>query len=212
MQGVARFLARASFTPLHIRGSENLTRQGPCVIVSNHASYLDSYVLVAAVPFAFSFVAKGELAASWINRLFLNRIQTEYVERFDRQKGIEDARRISLAARKGRSLMFFAEGTFTRMPGLLPFHMGAFLAAAEAGVPVVPIAIRGTRSILLGDTWFPRRGMIAVTIGKPIEPEKFAEGSASELWKAAIALRDASREHILRYCGEPDLSHEKSPI
>jgi len=211
MRGVARFLARASFTPLLITGSENLPRGRPCVIVSNHASYIDSYVLVAAVPLEFSFVAKGELAARWINRLFLERIQAELVERFDRQKGIEDARHIAGAAREGRSLMFFAEGTFTRMPGLLPFHMGAFIAAAEAGVPVVPVAIRGTRSILLDDTWFPRRGMITVTIGKPIKPEKTEGESASDLWKAALKRRDAAREHILRYCGEPDLSHEKPP-
>jgi 1-acyl-sn-glycerol-3-phosphate acyltransferase len=212
MRGVARFLARSSFTPLMVAGSQNLPHGRPCVIVSNHASYIDSYVLVAAVSLEFSFVAKGELAASWINRLFLERIQAELVERFDRQKGVEDARHIAGAAREGRSLMFFAEGTFTRMPGLLPFHMGAFIAAAEAGVPVVPVAIRGTRSILLDDTWFPRRGMITVTIGKPIEPEKTEGGSASDRWKAALKLRDASREHILRYCGEPDLSHEKPPL
>jgi 1-acyl-sn-glycerol-3-phosphate acyltransferase len=212
MRGVARFLARASFTPLLVTGSENLPRGRPCVVVSNHASYIDSYVLVAAVPLELSFVAKGELAASRINRLFLKRIQAEFVERFDKQKGIDDARRIAAAARKGRSPMFFAEGTFTRVPGLLPFHMGAFLAAAEAGIPVVPVAIRGTRSILLDDTWFPRRGAITVTIGRPLEPEGTDGGSASDLWKSALKLRDAAREHILRYCGEPDLSHEKPPI
>jgi len=209
---VARFLARASFTPLLVTGLENLPRGRPCVIVSNHVSYIDSYVLVAAVPLELSFVAKGELAARWINRVFLKRIRAELVERFDRQKGIEDARRIARAAREGRSLMFFAEGTFTRMPGLLPFHMGAFIAAAEAGVPVVPVAIRGTRSILLDDTWFPRRGTIAVTIGKPVEPGTADPGQGPDLWKTALKLRDASREHILRYCGEPDLADEKSPI
>jgi len=210
MRGVARLLARASFTPLHVTGRENVSQGRPCVIVSNHASYIDSYVLVAAIPRELSFVAKGELAASRIKRLFLSRIGAELVERFDRQKGVEDARRIAGAAREGRSLMFFAEGTFTRIPGLLPFHMGAFLAAVEAGIPVVPVAIRGTRSILLDDTWFPRRGSITVTIGKPIEPEK-PEGESAR-WKAALHLRDAAREHILRYCGEPDLSHEKSPV
>jgi hypothetical protein len=61
---------------------------------------------------------------------------------------VADARRTVQTVQADRSLVFFPEGTFTRMPGLLPFHMGAFVAAAEAGVPVVPVTIRGTRSLL----------------------------------------------------------------
>jgi len=71
--------------------------------------------------------------------------------------------------------------------------------AAEAGVPIVPVTIRGTRSILRPDQWFPRRGTVAVTIGTPAPPE-------GADWAAAIRLRDAARAEILRHCGEPDLA------
>jgi len=212
MRRAARFLAKASLTPLFIHGTENLPEDSPCVIVSNHASYIDSFFMVAAIPLEFSFVAKAELIRNIFSRMFLNRILTEYVERFDKLKGAEDARRISSAARAGRSLLFFAEGTFTRIPGLLPFLMGAFLTAAEANMPVVPVAIRGTRSILLENTWFPRRGMITITIGKPIEPAELRDEIKDNVWTTAVKLREAAREHILRYCGEPDLAGEKSPL
>jgi 1-acyl-sn-glycerol-3-phosphate acyltransferase len=168
--------------------------------------------MVATIPFEFSFVAKAELINSTVSRIYLDRIGTEYVERFDAQRGVKDAQRISSSARTGRSILFFAEGTFTRVPGLLPFHMGAFLAAAEADLPVVPVAIRGTRSILLNETWFPRRGMITMTIGKPIEPAETRDGAKDNVWSTALKLRDATREHILRHCGEPDLADEKSPL
>jgi 1-acyl-sn-glycerol-3-phosphate acyltransferase len=162
--------------------------------------------MVAVLPMEFSFVAKAELRGNFLASIFLKRIQTEFVERFDRQKGVEDARRVSSAARKGRSLLFFAEGTFTRIPGLRPFHMGAFEAAVEADVPVVPIAVRGTRSMLRDVSKFPRRGKITVTIGKPIEPDNVKDPVASDSWATAIKLRDAAHEHILRHCGEPDIS------
>jgi 1-acyl-sn-glycerol-3-phosphate acyltransferase len=55
---------------------------------------------------------------------------------------------VTQALRGGRSLVFFPEGTFLRPPGVLPFRLGAFKAAAEARCPVVPVAIRGTRAIL----------------------------------------------------------------
>jgi 1-acyl-sn-glycerol-3-phosphate acyltransferase len=76
--------------------------------------------------------------------------------------------------------------------------MGAFIVAAETGTPVVPVAIRGTRSILRDGSWFPRRGAINVAIGAPLVP-KGAD------WSAALALRDAARAEILKSCGEPDL-------
>ncbi|MBN1546574.1 MAG: AMP-binding protein, partial [Syntrophaceae bacterium] len=206
MRSAVWLLTHATFTKITVYGSEKLISDRPCIYVSNHASYLDSYVMVAILPPEFSFVAKRELAGSFINRLPLNRVKTEFVERSSKKESVEDGRRLSLTARKGRSLFFFAEGTFTSTPGLLPFHMGAFLVAAEAGLPVVPIAIRGTRNIMPGSNFFPRHGMITVTIGKPIEPLRKSKDTSLDAWDTALILRDLAREHILRHCGEPDLT------
>lgn len=198
IRSLARLLMRLTGIPLTIRGDEHLKSVGHCVLVSNHASYLDSLILVAALPRNFSYVAKRELTRNLISRLFLRRIRTEFVERFDKQRGVEDARKTARTVQEGQSLIFFPEGTFYRMPGLHPFHMGAFVAAAEAGVPVIPVAIRGSRSVLRADTWFPRRAALSVTIGEPILPR-------DRDWAAALELRDSARKEILRHCGEPDL-------
>ncbi|MCU7935140.1 MAG: AMP-binding protein [Candidatus Thiodiazotropha sp. (ex Dulcina madagascariensis)] len=209
----ARLLAWASGTPLRVQGLEHLPPAGqPCVFVANHASYLDGPVLVAALTRPFSFVAKAELLQRLIPRVFLHRIQAEFVERFDQQKGIADAHRLAKAARQGQSLLFFPEGTFTRMSGLLPFHMGAFVAAAEASLPVVPITIRGTRSILRSGAWFPHHGAITVNFGQPIYPETVTEETTESDWAIAVKLRNASRQDILRHCGETDLAHEEPSI
>jgi 1-acyl-sn-glycerol-3-phosphate acyltransferase len=210
IRGALRTLARASGTPLVVQGLENLPPPDrPCVFVANHASYVDGYVLVATLPRELSFVAKAELTEFFITRIPLLRIGTEFVDRFDAEAGIADARRVAKAAGGGRPLVFFAEGTFVRMPGLLPFHMGAFVAAVDAGVPVVPVAIRGTRSILRSGSWLPRRGAITVTVDKPIDPKAM---EAADPWQAALKLRDATRSRILRHCGEPDLGYERPPI
>jgi len=206
MRKAGRLLATASFTPLTVHGLENLPQKTSCILVSNHTSYLDNFVMASILPLEFSFVAKAELKGNFLIRIFLNRIQTEFVERFDRQKGVEDARHIAAGRTQRPQPALFAEGTFTRIPGLRPFHMGAFETAVEADVPVVPIAIRGTRSMLRDVSLFPRRGSITVTIGKPIEPRHLQDLSAPDSWTTAIKLRDAVREHILKHCGEPDLS------
>jgi 1-acyl-sn-glycerol-3-phosphate acyltransferase len=155
-------------------------------------------VMVAALPIEFSFVAKAELRAEFVSRVFLRRIRARFVERFDARQSVADARELEQALRSGDSLMIFPEGTFTRAPGVRPFFMGAFSAAAQAGVPVIPVTLRGTRSILRSDQWFVHRGAVRVRIGAPLA----AQGTD---WAAAVKLRDAARAEILRHAGEPDL-------
>ncbi len=202
----AHFLSLASGTRIDLNGVENLPpATQPCVYVSNHASYLDSYVLLAAISRGFSFVAKVELRNKLFVRLFLDRLQAEYVERFDKEKGLIDSQRIARAAQRQQSLFFFPEGTFTRAPGLQKFYMGAFVSAAQANIPVVPIAIRGTRSMLRAKSWFPRRGRITISIGEAIRPEELQEAVQNDTWRLTLALRDKARQYILNHCGEPDL-------
>ena len=199
-------LQRATGTPLLVNGLENLPPEGqPFVLVANHSSYLDVYALTVALPRRLSFVAKIELAANKLLGAALRRIGTEFVERFDAEKGAQDASKLADALKQGKPLVFFPEGTFTRRPGLMPFHLGAFTAAVEADVPVIPIALRGTRSMLRGDSWFPRRGIISLTIGKPLHPAQIQQETGGDSWKTAISLRDLSRKYILQHAQEPDL-------
>ena len=188
-------------TPLKLSGVEHIPA-GAAVLVVNHSSYFDNVVLGALLPRPAAFVAKAELVKKFFARMFLERIGTIFVERMDVEKGAEAAQEAAHRLRSGELLIFFPEGTLTRMPGLLAFRTGPFLAAAEAAVPVVPIAIRGTRSILRGDQWFPRRGAVEVTVAPPIVPE-------GKDWSAAVAARDTARAALLRLVGEPDLAEEQ---
>ncbi|MDH3901545.1 MAG: AMP-binding protein, partial [Gammaproteobacteria bacterium] len=202
MRRGAQLLFRLVRIPLHVRGLDRLPRDQACIVVANHASYLDGITLVAALPVNFGFVAKAELEKRFIPRIFLRRIGAVFVERFDKQRGVADARRIAQKVHAGQSLLFFPEGTFTRMPGLLPFHMGAFITAAETGAAAVPVTIRGTRSIVRANSWFPQAGTMSVLVGKPVLP-------AGTDWAAAVKLRDATRTTILQHVAEPDLALEK---
>ncbi len=202
MRGGTHLLARAAGVPIRVSGLEHLPREGAYLLVANHASYLDGILLVAILPMEFQFVAKAELRNSFISSVFLRRVRTQFVERFDKQRGVADARRLGERAGRGEPLVFFPEGTFARMPGLLPFHMGAFVVAAEAGATVVPVGIRGTRSLLRAGSWFPHRGALNVRVGKPIKPE-------GGDWSAAVELRDRARQQILNLTGEPDLQETR---
>jgi len=199
-RAAARLLLRIAGIPLVVRGTENLPRDTASVLVSNHASYLDGMILVAALPVHSSFVAKRELRDQFVPRIYLEHLGAEFVERLAARQSVEDASRLAELAAHGRSLAFFPEGTFTRASGLLSFHLGAFVVASRAGVPVVPVAIRGSRSLLPAGRWFPRPGALEVTIGTPISPPK----DAPDPFAAAVSLRALARAEILRHCGEPE--------
>ncbi|MBU0484071.1 MAG: AMP-binding protein [Proteobacteria bacterium] len=213
IRAIIKSLFTISGIPLKISGLEHLPPpQAPCIFAANHASYLDGFVLLAGVPRLFSFVVKGELKDKLITRIMLGRINTEFVERFDKNQGVKDAARLLQQAKQGRSLLFLPEGTFMRMPGLLPFKMGAFETAVKGKIPVVPIAIRGTRSILRSDSWFPRHGSISLTIGQPITSDAPQPGPEKNEWNQALKLRETTRAWILQHCGEPDLAQVNPPL
>ena len=188
---VARLLLRLSATPLQVRGLEHLPA-GPCVLVCNHGSYLDGVVLVAALPRAFTFVAKRELQQQWIPRIYLQRLGAEFVERSDAQRSVADAERLADAVARGRSLLVFPEGTFVAGKTLLPFHLGAFLAAARAGVPVVPVALTGTREMLPDGARWPHRARLALTMCTPLQ----ADAAVTDGFARAVRLRNAAQRAI----------------
>jgi 1-acyl-sn-glycerol-3-phosphate acyltransferase len=214
IRAASRWLIRAWGVRCAVQGLEQLPAQDePCVLVASHGSYIDGAILTSVLPVDFSFVAKAELARQFVAGNFLRSLGTQFVERFDAAKGYEDAKRIAAAAARSRHpLMYFPEGRLTRISGVLPFRMGAFLVAAATGIPVVPIALRGTRSILRPGSWFFRRGAVTVTIGKPIVAIADPPANGGDPWDIALRLRDEARAHILRHCGEPELTHEDVPL
>ncbi len=175
------------------------------LLVANHSSYLDSLVILAIIPGHLTFVAKQELSHQWVAGPFLRRLGAVFVHRTIARDGVEDTAHELKVARSGERIISFPEGTMGRMPGLHPFRLGTFAVATQSGLPVIPVTLRGTRSVLRSGQWFPRRGRIEAVIGTPIQPE----GSD---FKAAINLRNRARAVILKQCGEPDYSHERLEI
>jgi len=194
----ARLLGRLLGIRIDVNGLGNLPRT-PHLVASNHGSYIDAILLAAVLPpeLRYVFVAKREFARQRIARLFLHGIEAAFVERSDAKQGVEDVAAVEEAVRKGALPLFFPEGTFDRQPGLRDFRMGAFLVAARTGLPIVPLGIRGARSILRDGTWFPRWRPAALGIGTAIAP------TAND-WPAAVALRDRIRTEIARLSGEPE--------
>jgi 1-acyl-sn-glycerol-3-phosphate acyltransferase len=192
----SRALLRLLGMPLKVSGLERLPA-GQCIVVANHASYLDGIAFTAALPPCFGFVIKREMAKVPLAATVLHRIGSEFVERFKPGRSTADARRVLRTAASGRSLVFFPEGTFSEQPGLLKFHAGAFLTAARAGCPVVPAVIRGTREALGPTDTLPWPATVCIELLPPVAAEPGMPDAAE--W-----LRERARGAILSHLREPD--------
>jgi 1-acyl-sn-glycerol-3-phosphate acyltransferase len=142
-------------------------------------------------------VAKKEVLGWPLVGPFVRKAGHLPVDRWDAQQGVADTSHIDDALSKGDAVLFFPEGTFTETVGLRPFRLGAFKAAAEHGLPVVPIALSGTRR-WLRTWWAPRPGPVRIWVGHAVHPE-------GEGWRAVVSLRDRVAEQIAAHCGEPRL-------
>ena len=189
-------------------GLENIRGAGPIILTCNHSSYLDGALLAYAMGEPLHFVAKAELSKNPITRNFLARLGSHFVERFDVGKSLADAGAIQRLVQSGRPIVFFPEGTLSRMAGLLPFQTGAFQAAVENQAAIVPVVIRGSRHVLRDGAFIPRPGRIMVRMLTPLVSEPAPGDDPSATWGRAIALRDQCRASILQHCGEPDLRRE----
>lgn len=192
-----RLLVRLTGTSITVNGLDRLP-SGTSLVVANHPSWLDGLVLAAVLPTPFRFVAGEVLSRRMLAGFVLRRVGTVFVERTERQRGVSDTDRLVELARQGQRLAMFPEGHLDRSPGLRRFRMGAFVVAARAGVPVVPVAIQGTRSMLRPGSRFLRRGAVHIAVEEAIQPR-------GTDWAAAVEYQHTVRAAILRHCGEPDL-------
>jgi 1-acyl-sn-glycerol-3-phosphate acyltransferase len=174
-------------------------RQPGCLLVCNHTSYVDAVVLLGVLGHLdFRFMAKQEVMSYPFIGGILRKMGYFSFVRESRESRLKQADEVEEALRNGDSVLIFPEGTFTPAPGLRPFQLGAFKAAASTGRPVVPLALQGTREILRDETVLPKRGRITLTVEAPLYPT----GTA---WQDILRLRDAARTAIGRHCGEPIL-------
>ncbi len=207
-EGFASWICRLLFVLTgsrpEIEGLENLP-DGHSVVVANHASYVDGPLMKGYLPSRFSFVIKGEMRNVPLVHFVLRRSGSRFVERFRANESSRDARQIVRAAQNGASLTFFPEGTFRLEPGVGRFRAGAFMAAVKSGMPVVPVAISGTREMLACGDWMLMPSRIRIRILPPIGPEH-------PDYKDTKALGEAARQEILANLDEPDLLEADSPL
>jgi len=196
---------------VRVVGKEYMDTAGAKIYAANHTSYFDVLPLMLGLGVPYHFVAKLEVRHMPFIGTFLRQMGHVWFDRTDGDARLRQSEQVQELLRQGESVFIFPEGTFTREDGLRPFQLGAFKAAVEVGVPIIPVSLAGTRKFLRDGTYLPRPTDITITLSPPIFPRTATSASAdsnggeSAGWHDLIRLRDQTRQAIGRYAGEPIL-------
>jgi 1-acyl-sn-glycerol-3-phosphate acyltransferase len=133
---------------VRVNGLSNLEPSTSFIYMCNHQSNFDIPVLLAHIPNQFRWLAKAELFKIPFFGRAMRGAGYISIDRFNRESAFESLNEATAKMRDGVSVMIFPEGTRSRDGTIRPFKKGGFIMAVDAGVPIVPIIIRGTRSIM----------------------------------------------------------------
>src|SRR5882724_4594644 len=145
----ARAWLQLSGVKVKVIGAEVLDPKRTYVFVSNHRSYLDTATLFVYTGRRIGLLAKKELLKVPILGFGMGFVNVMAIDRTNRELAMETMEAATSRLRNGLSFGVFAEGTRARPGELLPFRKGAFYMAVQAGVPIVPVAIKNT-DVLMG--------------------------------------------------------------
>ncbi len=165
----AKALLWASGVRVVLEGVENLRTDAPQIVVSNHQSWFDVFALAAHLPVRYRFVAKRELEGIPVFGRAWKSCGHISVDRGNREAAIESLDQAWREIHEDRlTMVLFPEGTRSPDGRVKAFKKGAFVLAIQGQVPVVPVAILGSREIMAKGSSRIRSGEIRLRIGKPI--------------------------------------------
>ena len=191
----------AAKVPVILEGVENLQTDGPQVVVSNHQSWFDVFALAAHLPVRYRFVAKQELGGIPIFGKAWRSCGHVSVDRGNREAAIEALDQAWREVHEEKlTMVLFPEGTRSPDGRLQSFKKGAFVLAIQGQVPLVPVAVVGSRDVMPKGRLKVRSGPITLRIGTPIPTEGLTIRDRNR-------LLDASRDAIGLLKGD-----EEAPI
>jgi 1-acyl-sn-glycerol-3-phosphate acyltransferase len=167
----SRGICMLSGVKIDVEGHLDLDPGHSYVFMANHLSTIDIWALFVALPLPVRMIAKKQLAAiplfgwaMWAGRFI-------FIDRHNAVSARRTIQRAEERIRAGASVLLFPEGTRSRDGQLQAFKKGGFHLAMDAGVPIVPVAIKGTRELMPRGSLRVKPGQVRVTIGEPIPTE-----------------------------------------
>jgi len=184
---IARIWAKSilfvSGIKVEVEGLTNIDPSKSYVYMSNHRSNFDIPVLLGCLPIQFRWLAKAELFKIPIFGRAMSGAGYVKIDRSNRVSAFKSIDQVAAKMKNGVSVMIFPEGTRSEDGDVKPFKKGGFVMAVDTGAPIVPVILRGTRSIMAKGSWRINPGDVTLSIEKPIDTTGYTRDTKEDLIK-----------------------------
>jgi 1-acyl-sn-glycerol-3-phosphate acyltransferase len=177
----AKLILFASRTRVTVNGLCNIDSSKSYIYMCNHQSNFDIPVLLAHLPVQFRWLAKAELFKIPIFSRGMRSAGYISIDRFNRASAFESISEAARRIKAGVSVMIFPEGTRSRDGKIRPFKKGGFVLAVDAGVPIIPIVLHGTYSLMPKGKLRIYSGHVYMDIQKPIDTSGYTRETKDDL-------------------------------
>jgi len=164
----------ANRVKVRVEGMEHLNGKGPYIFMSNHQGYYDIFTLLSHLPYQFKWLAKKELFSVPFLGWTMAAVGYISIDRGGTRNTVEAMNEAAQKIREGMSVVIFPEGSRSPDGSIQPFKKGGFTLAIKSKVPIVPIAISGSRDIMPKDRLTATAGEIRMFVGHPIEIQHYS--------------------------------------
>lgn len=168
----SRIICMVLFLPVKVKGKENITNDKAYIIVANHQSIFDVFMIYGYLGIKFKWLMKKELAQIPLVGTACTKAGFIYIDRSSKMKSHASMTKASEILRRGMSMAIFPEGTRTGDGQIGKFKKGAFLLAQDLQIPILPVTINGTFQVMSRHAILPSWHRTGITIHTPIEPQK----------------------------------------
>jgi 1-acyl-sn-glycerol-3-phosphate acyltransferase len=166
-----------------VEGLANIDPSQSYIYMSNHRSNFDIPVLLGCLPIQFRWLAKAELFKIPIFGRAMRGAGYVKIDRSNRGSAFKSIDQVAAKLKNGVSVMIFPEGTRSEDGGIKPFKKGGFVMAVDTGAPIVPVILRGTRSIMAKGSWRINPGNVTLSVEKPIDTTDYTRDTKGDLIK-----------------------------
>jgi len=170
----AKIQLLVSGVKVKVKGLEHLGKKAPFIYMANHQSAYDIFALLSCLPVQFRWIAKKELFAIPVMGWAMRAANYISIDRSGKRKALESIERAASKIKGGVSVVIFPEGTRSRDGSIQPFKRGGFTLALKSGVPIIPIAIKGSSDVMPRGSLRVRPGEIHITIDRAIDTAPYS--------------------------------------
>ncbi len=193
-----------------VEGMENIPKEGACIVVANHTSFLDPFLICTIAPRIIHYITYAYFYYFWLFHWYCRRVHCIPIKKDG--KDISALKRALRLLKNGELVGIFPEGVRSKTGKLGKGEPGVALIALKANVPIIPVGIQGAYESFPKGSKFPKPRPITIIFGKPFMIGDYVDVNAQKNSELQQKVTDLIMSKIGETCSSTGIFAQRAAI